>query len=222
MECCLVCVLLAIETRALQALGKHFLDWFLLANFLGIFKEPGFFEPLFLCWFVCFYLYFLTFACFGISFFKFILLSYILSWLKFPFPPVISPPFPRSPSPRSTFPPSSLQNRAGVPGLSPKHGISSSRKTRHLPHVKSRWGNSAGGKYNFKFFKPYFLMIVLKHFNLPCSPPTTRGSGKERAQGWGEEVDQFRKVLWSNSCLCSLEIGSSVYRLAGSNSLIHS
>jgi hypothetical protein len=30
-------------------------------------------------------------------------------------------------------------------------------------------------------------MMVLKHFNLPCNPPPTRGSGKERIQeGWGE------------------------------------
>jgi hypothetical protein len=29
-------------------------------------------------------------------------------------------------------------------------------------------------------------MMVLKHFNLPFSPPPTRGSGKERIQGMGE------------------------------------
>jgi hypothetical protein len=28
------------------------------------------------------------------------------------------------------------------------------------------------------------------------------------------EVDLFRKVPWSNSCLCCLEIGSSVHSLA--------
>jgi hypothetical protein len=28
------------------------------------------------------------------------------------------------------------------------------------------------------------------------------------------EVELFRKVLWSNSCLCCLEIGSLVHRLA--------
>jgi hypothetical protein len=27
------------------------------------------------------------------------------------------------------------------------------------------------------------LMMVFKHFNLPFSPPPTRGSGKERIQG---------------------------------------
>jgi hypothetical protein len=37
---------------------------------------------------------------------------------------------------------------------------------------------------NFNYFKPYFLMMVLKHLNLPCSPPLTRGSQKERI--WGE------------------------------------
>ena len=52
-------------------------------------------------------------------------------------------------------------------------------------------------------------MLVLKPFNFPCI--TTRGSEKERIWGWG--VDLFRKVLWSNSSLCCLEIGSSVYRL---------
>ena len=73
---------------------------------------------------------------------------------------------------------------------------------------------------NFNFFQILFLMVVLKHFNLPCSPPPTRGSRKER-MGEGE-VDQFRKVLWSNSCLCCPEIGSSVHRLTGSCSSIHS
>jgi hypothetical protein len=29
-------------------------------------------------------------------------------------------------------------------------------------------------------------MTILKHFNLPCSPPSTRGNGKERSGG-GEE-----------------------------------
>lgn len=52
--------------------------------------------------------------------------------------------------------------------------------------------------------------MVLKCFNLPFSPPPTRGSGKGRIR----EVDLFRKVLWNNSRLCCLEIGSSVYRLA--------
>ena len=35
-------------------------------------------------------------------------------------------------------------------------------------------------------------------------------------------VGLFRKVLWSNSCLCCLHIGSSVHGLAGSGSLIRS
>jgi hypothetical protein len=35
------------------------------------------------------------------------------------------------------------------------------------------------------------------------------------------EVGLFRKVLWSNSHLCCLEIGSSVHRLAGSSSSTH-
>jgi len=60
--------------------------------------------------------------------------------------------------------------------------------------------------YNFKFFKCLFLMISFKHFNLPFSPPSTRSSGKERI--WGEWMC-LERVLWSNSCLCCLEIGSS-------------
>jgi hypothetical protein len=75
-------------------------------------------------------------------------------------------------------------------------------------------------------FQILFLMMVLKHFNLSCNSLPTRGSGKERIRGgggrWGG-VDLFRKILWSNPCLCCLEISSSVHRLAGSSSsLIHS
>ena len=62
-------------------------------------------------------------------------------------------------------------------------------------------------------------MMVLKCFNLFCSPRPTRGSGKERVQKG--EVDLFRKVLWSNTDLCCLEISSSVHRLADSSSSIH-
>jgi hypothetical protein len=32
------------------------------------------------------------------------------------------------------------------------------------------------------FFQTLFSMMILKHFNLPYSPPPTRGSGKERIQ----------------------------------------
>jgi hypothetical protein len=46
-------------------------------------------------------------------------------------------------------------------------------------------------------------MMVLKHFNLPLSPPPTRGSGKERIR---------ERVLWSNSYLCCLKTNSSVHR----------
>ena len=35
------------------------------------------------------------------------------------------------------------------------------------------------------------------------------------------EAGLLRKVLWSNSCLCCLEISSSIYRVAGSRSSIH-
>jgi len=33
---------------------------------------------------------------------------------------------------------------------------------------------------NLDFFQALFLMMFLKCFSLPCSPPPTRGSGKER------------------------------------------
>jgi hypothetical protein len=36
-------------------------------------------------------------------------------------------------------------------------------------------------------FQNLLLMMVLKYFNLPCSSPLTRGSGKERIQGLGEK-----------------------------------
>jgi hypothetical protein len=35
------------------------------------------------------------------------------------------------------------------------------------------------------FFQILFLTMVLKHFNLPWSPPPTRGSGKERIRVGG-------------------------------------
>jgi hypothetical protein len=46
-------------------------------------------------------------------------------------------------------------------------------------------------KYNFNSFKRLFLMMVLKHFNIPCSPPPTRGSGKERIQGKWTCLERF-------------------------------
>jgi hypothetical protein len=67
-------------------------------------------------------------------------------------------------------------------------------------------------------------MVVLKHFNLPCKPPPTRGSGKKRIWCVGVgvgEVDLFRKDLGSNSHLYCLEISSSVPRVS-SDSSIHS
>ena len=60
-------------------------------------------------------------------------------------------------------------------------------------------------------FQNLFLMMVLKCFNLPSSPPLTRGSRKERIPGKGTCVE---RVLWSNSHLCCLEISSSIHRSA--------
>ena len=63
----------------------------------------------------------------------------------------------------------------------------------------------------FNFFQNLFLMMVLKCFNLPSSPPPTRGSGKERIQG---KWTCLGIVLWSNFHLYFLEISSSVHRSA--------
>lgn len=64
---------------------------------------------------------------------------------------------------------------------------------------------------NFNFFQYLFLIMIHKCFNLPCSLPPTRGSGKERIQGTGE-VKLFRNVLWSNNSV--LVQCSAVHRLA--------
>ena len=39
----------------------------------------------------------------------------------------------------------------------------------------------------FNFFQTLFLVKVLKHFNLFCHPPPSKGSGKQRIQGMGKE-----------------------------------
>lgn len=48
-------------------------------------------------------------------------------------------------------------------------------------------------------------MMILKPFKLLFSPQPTRGSGKEE---YCREMHLFRKVLWSSSHPCCLEIGS--------------
>ena len=48
-------------------------------------------------------------------------------------------------------------------------------------------------------------MMVLKCFNLPCSPPPTTGSEKESTQDAGKGAC-LEMVLWSNSCLCCQEL----------------
>lgn len=50
--------------------------------------------------------------------------------------------------------------------------------------------------------------MVLKCFNLPSSPPPTRGSGKERIQ---VKWTCLEMVLWRKSCLHCQEISSSVH-----------
>lgn len=58
----------------------------------------------------------------------------------------------------------------------------------------------------FNFFK-LILIMILKCFNLHCSLPSIRGSGKERIQG---KWTCLEGVLWSNSLrLCCLEINRS-------------
>jgi len=50
--------------------------------------------------------------------------------------------------------------------------------------------------FNFNFFQGLLLMMVLKHFNLPCSPPPTRGSIEERI--W-RKWTCLERLLWSKS-----------------------
>ena len=58
------------------------------------------------------------------------------------------------------------------------------------------------GDCNFHFFQTLFLMMVLKCFNLPCNPPPTRGSGKERIRRsgpvWKGSLEQLPSVLSGN------------------------
>jgi hypothetical protein len=54
------------------------------------------------------------------------------------------------------------------------------------------------------FFLIVFLMMVLKHFNLPCNPPPTTGSGKERIQGTWTCLERFFgatpiSVVWKSA-----------------------
>jgi hypothetical protein len=53
--------------------------------------------------------------------------------------------------------------------------------------------------------------MVLKCFNLTCSPPPTGSSGKERLRGKWTGLEM---VLWSNCHLRCQEISSSVHRSA--------
>ena len=69
-------------------------------------------------------------------------------------------------------------------------------------YVGTGWDREADG---------LFLIMFLKPFNLSFIPPPNRDSGEERIGG---KVDLFRMVLWSNTYLCCLEIGSSSHRSA--------
>jgi hypothetical protein len=74
---------------------------------------------------------------------------------------------------------------------------------------------------NFNFFKSDFQWWILNvlTFLITNHPPEI--VEKKGYGGVEEAVDLFRKVLWSNSCLCCLEISSLVHRLAGSGRSIH-
>jgi hypothetical protein len=88
---------------------------------------------------------------------------------------------------------------------------------RWVPGIPSQlawpnwWSSRLLETCNFNFFQTLFLMMVLKCFNLPSSPPPTRGSGKERIQG---KWTCLEMILWRNSCLCCQEISRSVHRSA--------
>jgi hypothetical protein len=59
--------------------------------------------------------------------------------------------------------------------------------------------------------------MFLKHYNLPCNPPPTRGSRKERIGG---KEDLFTKGIATTS-ICCLEIQNSVHRLAAAAPSTH-
>jgi hypothetical protein len=67
---------------------------------------------------------------------------------------------------------------------------------------------------DFNLFKVYFKWWVLDALtsfvaHLPSEVVEEKGYSL-----WGGRVNLSRKFLWSSSCLCCLEIGSSVHRLA--------
>jgi hypothetical protein len=64
---------------------------------------------------------------------------------------------------------------------------------------------------NFNFFQILFLKTVLKYF-------THQRKLKRNDKG---EMDLFRKVLWSNSHLCCVEICSSVHRSTAAAQFTH-
>jgi hypothetical protein len=47
----------------------------------------------------------------------------------------------------------------------------------------------------FNFFQNLFLMMVLKCFHLPFSPPPTRGSGEERIWGKWTCLERFFRAI---------------------------
>jgi hypothetical protein len=65
------------------------------------------------------------------------------------------------------------------------HGCQQTNPRGHgtaLAEIQSHLKGSGHCKFNF--FQSLLLMMVLKGFNLPSSPPPTRGNGKERL--WGK------------------------------------
>lgn len=60
-------------------------------------------------------------------------------------------------------------------------------------------------------FQNVLLIRVRKHFNLPSSPPPTRGSGKERLIGQRRTWTCLETVLWSESSQRCQDVSSSVH-----------
>jgi hypothetical protein len=58
-------------------------------------------------------------------------------------------------------------------------------------HSRVGPGTKAGETIVTNFFKRLFLIMVLKHFNLPSSPPPTKGSRKERIWGKWTCLERF-------------------------------
>ena len=66
-------------------------------------------------------------------------------------------------------------------GTVTKTGLSTRNGIMFVTDLTMYFGEDCGraGIYNFNFFQNLFLMMLLTHFNLPYSPPLTRGNAEE-------------------------------------------